>query len=63
SAMPIKAMFSGCICCFTEVDVENLMIGCIGERSCLCCADECCIAANATPKPVGLVKDGDFICK
>mmetsp|Transcript_44932 Transcript_44932/g.111871 ORF Transcript_44932/g.111871 Transcript_44932/m.111871 type:complete len:142 (-) Transcript_44932:379-804(-) len=61
--MPLKAMFSGCICCFSEVDIDDFMVGCLYERQCLCLKDECCIAANGTPKPVGLVQDSEFICK
>jgi len=59
----VKGMFSGCICCFNEIDTDDILIGCKGTNECLCLEEKCCIAANEEPHPIGLISEDNFILK
>uniref|UniRef100_A0A7S3PBH6 Uncharacterized protein n=1 Tax=Amphora coffeiformis TaxID=265554 RepID=A0A7S3PBH6_9STRA len=58
-------MFAGCICCYTAVNLENIVCCCQGSNECLCLVSEHCLAVNAQPLGLGLVtnkSNGEF-CK
>jgi len=54
----VKAMYSATICCFNELDTDDILMGCKGQSEFLCLREAVCCAANETPFPVGLLKDG-----
>lgn len=59
----VKGMYSAAICCFQEIDVEEIFIGCMGKQECLCCQEACCIAANTEAFPIGLIKEEGMLLK
>lgn len=58
-------MFSGCLCCFTGCDLDNIMLCCKGSTELLCFVNEHCCAANVDPYGIGIVTDetNHEICK
>eukprot|EP00164_Ancoracysta_twista_P004197 GFYU01005648.1.p1 GENE.GFYU01005648.1~~GFYU01005648.1.p1 ORF type:complete len:150 (+),score=45.50 GFYU01005648.1:62-451(+) len=58
---PEEFVCGACICCFSAIDLKNILIGCRGEGDCLCLTEKFCIAANESGYEVGFLKEG--ICK
>ena len=58
-----KFMYSGCICCQTTCNFEEIMLLCKGDGTCICTEGKCCLAANAAQFPIGLIKEDGFILK
>ena len=58
-----KFMYSGCICCQTTCNFEEIMLLCKGDGTCICIEEKCCLAANAPQFPIGLIKEDGFILK
>mmetsp|Transcript_31956 Transcript_31956/g.101888 ORF Transcript_31956/g.101888 Transcript_31956/m.101888 type:complete len:139 (+) Transcript_31956:182-598(+) len=59
----VKAMCNAFLCCFSEIDTDDILIGCKGMNECLCIEEKCCIAANEALFPIGLVPDDKFLLK
>lgn len=56
-------MYSGCICCYSACNFEDIKILCNGGGTCICLEDKCCLAAGEDQFPVGMIKEDGFICK
>ena len=61
-SLPDECVYSACICCYTSC-VKEPLIGCKGKEECLCCSEECCIAANEPQFDIGVIKDDKFFIK
>jgi hypothetical protein len=46
-----------------QIDTDDILAGCKCTNECLCIEEKCCVAANETPHPIGLVKDDKFLLK
>lgn len=58
-----EMMYSGCICCYSACDFDNILVLCKGGGTCICIEQNCCIAANVEQFPVGMIKQDGFIAK
>jgi len=56
-------MFSATICNYTEIDTDDILMGCKGQEEMLCMKEEFCLAANEEMFPIGMVKEDKTICK
>ena len=55
-------LFSGCVCCYTSCDFENLKIGCAEAGECLCFKTAYCLAVGAEPFNIAFCKNEDKEC-
>ena len=54
----VKAMFQGVICNFTEIDTDDILMGCKGQQECLCTHQQFCLAPKEEKYAVGMLKEG-----
>mmetsp|Transcript_25908 Transcript_25908/g.81132 ORF Transcript_25908/g.81132 Transcript_25908/m.81132 type:complete len:131 (-) Transcript_25908:163-555(-) len=56
--------FNACVCCYTAIDVKNILVCAKSSGTCLCIEEEFCCAAGAASKGLGIdmKADGAF-CK
>merc|ERR1712070_631183 len=55
-------VYSACICNYTAINFEDVMMGCKGESTCLCIEEKFCLGV-AEPYPPGIIKEDAFFCK
>jgi len=54
----VKGLYSATICCFSEVDTDDILMGCKGQGECLCTHQQFCLAAKEEKFEVGMLKEG-----
>lgn len=57
-----EMMFNGCICNYTSLNMDDILMGCSQEDEFLCCVRKACLSGNKEAYPVGMVKDEESIC-
>jgi len=58
-----EMMYSGCICCYTACNFDKIFVLCKGGGTCICCEENCCLAAGEEQFPIGMIKQEGMICK
>lgn len=58
-----EMMYSGCICCYSGCNMDDILVLGKGDGTCICVEEKCCCAANTDQFPVGMIKEDGFICK
>jgi len=58
-----ECVYSACICCYSSIDLDKILVCCKGGGTCICLEEHCCIAANEKPFEIGLIKQEGFIFK
>ena len=56
-------LYSGCICCYSAINMDKILVLCKGAGSFLCIESKGCCAAGETQFPVGLIKEDGAIIK
>eukprot|EP00037_Helgoeca_nana_P000166 m.20513 g.20513 ORF g.20513 m.20513 type:complete len:148 (-) comp10232_c0_seq1:110-553(-) len=55
-----EKIFSAFCCAYTSIDLSDINICTQMEQEALCCTEGCCLSADATPYPIGMVSPDAF---